>query len=118
MLEELTFTGRELLLAVVLATAVYLLEVVVFSRRRKSARHPATDARLAELQRQIDALRERLDAMEARPPADSALDVHKMVHAEAMRLAREGASARELAEQLGISRSEADLIIALHKINS
>lgn len=115
MLEDLTFTGRELLMAVVLATAVYLLEVLLFSRRRKSGARAETTASLGAIQQEIDALRARVDALELRPPADSALDTQKTIHAEAVRMARDGASPQELADQLGISRTEADLIIALHK---
>lgn len=115
MLENLTFTGRELLMAVVLATVVYLVEVLVFSRRRKSVGKADTEAKLAALQQEVEALRARVEALESRPPADSALDTQKTIHAEAVRMARNGATARELAEQLGISLTEADLIIALHK---
>jgi hypothetical protein len=119
MLDHLTFTGRELLifviLAVVLATVVYLLEVLLLSRRRKSVGRTGTHAGLAAMQEEIDTLKARIDALELRPPADSALDTQKTIHAEAVRMAREGASPQELADQLGISRTEADLIIALHK---
>lgn len=115
MLESLTFTGRELLMAVVLATVVYLLEVLVFSRRRKTGGGGDMAARLSGLQQEVDALKARIDALELRPPAESALDNQKIIHAEAVRMARNGATAQELADQLGISRTEADLIIALHK---
>ncbi len=115
MLENLTFTGRELLMAVVLATVVYLLEVWVFSRRRKSGDKGGADQRLNSLRDELEALKARIEALEARPPADSALDTQKTIHMEAVRMARNGASAQELAERLGISRTEADLIIALHR---
>lgn len=115
MLENLTFTGRELLMAVVLATVVYLLEVLLFSRRRKPGGGGEAERRLAAVQQEVENLKARLDALELRPPAESALDTQKVIHVEAVRMARNGASAKELAEQLGISRTEADLIIALHK---
>jgi DNA uptake protein ComE-like DNA-binding protein len=116
MLEHLTFTGRELLLAVVLATLVYLLEVWLFPRRRKVAQQDDMASRLNTMQQEMDALKVRVDVLEMRPPAESALDTQKTLHAEAVRMARNGASAQELAEHLGISRTEADLIIALQKI--
>ena len=53
--------------------------------------------------------------VELRPPADSSLDTQKSLHAEAIRMARKGALAQELVDQLGISLTEADLIVALQK---
>ena len=115
MLEELTFTGRELLIAVVLATAVYLFEVLLFSRRRKQREEGAHAARMDALQDEIEVLKTRLQALEARPPVESSLDTQALNYAEAVRLARVGASADELAASLGISRAEAELIIALRR---
>lgn len=118
MLEHLVFTGRDLLvvviLAVLLATVVYLLETLLFSRRRK----PALEQRLAAMQVELDALKARLEQLELRPPLNSALDTQASIYAEAMRLAREGLPAQEVAEHLGISRSEAELIIALQRSDS
>ena len=122
MLDHLTFSGRDLLvfviLAVVLATVVYLFEVLLFSPRRKPGPRPALNGRLELLQAELAALRERVERLEAKPPLESALDTQATTYAEAMRLAREGASAPELAGQLGISRSEAELIIALQHADS
>jgi hypothetical protein len=122
MLEHITLSGRELLifviLAAVLATVVYLLETLLFSRRRKPAASPALDARIEALQGELATLTARVESLEAKPPVESALDTQATTYAEAMRLAREGASAQELAGQLGISRSEAELIIALQRSDS
>lgn len=120
MLEQLTFTGSELLvfviLAVVFAMVIYLLETLLFSRRRKSA--PRSDARLDALQVELEAIKARLEVLEAKPPLESSLDTQALTYAEAMRLAREGVTASDLAGQLGISRSEAELIIALQHADS
>jgi hypothetical protein len=115
MIESLTFTGRELLMAIVLATVVYLLEVLVFSPRRKPPGLDALENRIQALQVEIDALKARLELLELHPPAESALDTHSAVHAEAVRMAREGATPAEMADRLGISRGEAELITALLK---
>ena len=123
MLENITINGRELLvfviLAVVFATVVYLLESVLFSRRRHPA-DPSADtaalaARITALEASLALQQERLERIEAKPPQDSALDTQANTYAEAMRMARAGASARELAGNLGISRSEAELIISLQR---
>ncbi|HNQ05285.1 MAG TPA: DUF2802 domain-containing protein [Thiobacillaceae bacterium] len=118
MLENLTFTARELLVAVVLASLVYLLEAVFFSRRRATRRENALQTRLDGIEEELAALRTRLESVELRPPVDSALDTQKAMYAEAIRMARAGTTAQELARQLGISLTEADLIIALHKDGS
>ena len=125
MLENFTFTGRELLLAVVLATLVYLLESWFFSRRRtsKAAVLSAESGdsggeRIAALEAEIEELKIRLNALEERPPAGSALDPRAATYADAQRMAREGTSAGEVASSLGISRSEAELIISLQRAES
>jgi hypothetical protein len=119
MLEHFTLNGSELLvfviLAVVLAMVLYLLEVLVFARRRKPAESPELARRIAALEGELAAFRQRLDNLEARPPVESALDTQATTYAEAMRLAREGVTAAEVAGQLGISHSEAELIIALQR---
>jgi len=118
MFDQLTFTGRELLIAVVLATVVYLIEVLLFSRRRPPVRDHALAKHLAELEEELIAMKVRLEVLEARPPVESALDTQSTTYAEAVRLAREGQSPQEMVERLGISRSEAELIVALNKAGS
>jgi hypothetical protein len=115
MLENLTFTGRELLLAVVLASVVYLLEVWLFSRRAKLRTTLVQETRLATLEAELAALKQRMLSFEERPLGGSAPDEDGARYADANRMAREGLPAQELAESLGISRSEAELIIALQR---
>jgi len=115
MLEQLSFSGRELLLAVVLATVIYLLEVLLFSRRARPRPDEALQRRVEALEHELAALKARTEQLETQPPAGSALDIQSSIHGEAVRMAREGASAQEMANSLGISRGEAELIIALHK---
>lgn len=113
MLENFIFTGRELLLAVVLATLVYLLEVWLLSRRGKPGRDVAV--RIAALEREVEVLKQRLQMLEDEPPVGSSLDSRTATYADAQRMAREGAPALELAGSLGISRGEAELIVALQR---
>lgn len=115
MLENFTFTGRELLLAVILASLVYLLEVWIFSRRGKGKSPPPFDTRVTALEAEIEALKQRLQALEDQPPTGSSLDSRAATYADAQRMAREGAAALEMASSLGISRGEAELIIALQR---
>jgi len=128
MLEQLSFTGRELLVAVVLATAVYLLEVLVFSRRRWRDAAPTRQLAEAAVAR-LEALEQRLEVLEARlaglaeqvPEAPSASVGHAgpgADYVEAMRRAGIGATPEQLADELGLSHGEAELIIALRRAES
>lgn len=122
-MDAIVLTWRELLIAVILATLVYLLEIAVFSRRRRAkgaAETPGQQAdALSELDRlrdELATLRQRLEGLEAR--LDSALTDKAAEHTpygRAVRLAREGYTAQELASRCGISRGEAELIIALNQ---
>jgi hypothetical protein len=112
MLDSLTFTGRELLLAIILATLVYLLEAWLFSRRRRARGESRLDSRIQALAAELDGLAQRLDALERKGGAEVE---EAGVYAEAVRLARNGLSAKEIAAQLGISLTEAELIIALKR---
>lgn len=119
MLEHTSFSGSELMvfiiLAVVLATVIYLLETLLFSRRRPAQAGAELRGRLESMSVELEQLKARLETLEARPPADSGLDTRASAYSEALRLAREGASAQEVAQQLGISRGEAELLLALRR---
>ena len=117
MLDQLTFTGRELLLAVVLATLVYLLEIWLFSRRSKGAARTELDKHMYELEKRISLLEKQVGAC-LEQSAELMPDIAFDAHAEAMRLVREGMSAQEVADRLNISLSEAELIIALMRAKS
>jgi len=116
---ELTITARELLMALLLGTLVYLIEGWLFSRRarrRGEQKHAdATDRALAEIHDEFRRIHQRLEALEATPPAGSALDEQATRQAEAVRLAQAGLGSQELATRLGMSLTEAELIVALHK---
>ncbi|HNA82273.1 MAG TPA: DUF2802 domain-containing protein [Thiobacillaceae bacterium] len=118
MLEDLTFSGKDLLIAVVLGTLVYLLETVLFSRRPRSKSDPEIPRRLDDMEAQLTGLKDRLEALEARPPVDSGLDTRGALYADALRMAMDGNQPQELVARLGISRGEAELIIALNKAES
>jgi len=122
-MDAIVLTWRELLIAVILATLVYLLEVAVFSRRRRAKGGGETPGQqadaLSELTRLRDELanlRQRLEGLEARlqsvPTEKAAEDTP---YGRAVRLARDGCTAQELASRCGISRGEAELIIALNR---
>jgi len=116
---ELTITWRELLIAVILATLVYLLESVLFARRRHAqppAAHHDQDAEIHKLRAEVVTLERRLDELEVKlgvaeqPEADNAHAAYDY----AVQYARQGMIAPEIAARCGISIDEATLIVAIH----
>jgi hypothetical protein len=123
---EITITWRELSIAVVLAVAIYLLEVVFFSRK---ARHQAESQEvLPKLQAEVETLKHRLGELEVRlgvaaelseaePAGREAVDKEPANDAYdyAVQYAREGMAAPDIAARCGISRDEAALIVAMQR---
>lgn len=121
---EFVVTWRELLIAVVLATAVYLFEVLLFSRRRRPGRaapagRPGTEAggELARLGEELAGLRRRVEVLEGQLSRDAMPGPMEedSAYGRAVRMAREGLPAQDVATRCGISRGEAELIIALNR---
>lgn len=121
-MDAIVLTWRELLIAIVLATLVYLLEVAVFSRLRRpkgqgeATMSDSTVQELSQLRAEVASLRQRLDSLEAQLKSAAANKAAEDTpYGRAVRLAREGLTAQELANRCGISRGEAELIIALNR---
>ncbi|TCS70140.1 uncharacterized protein DUF2802 [Sulfuritortus calidifontis] len=138
-LPPISINAEELLLAVVLATLIYLVEWLLFSRNRRSKAQPAVrvepqagnEAEVAMLKAQVLALSARLEILErelveqsarlgeAKPAAPrfggAREEAALSPYAQATQLARQGATASELTERCGISRGEAELIVALNQ---
>ncbi|HEX8978991.1 MAG TPA: DUF2802 domain-containing protein [Parasulfuritortus sp.] len=117
----LTITWPELLIALVLATVVYLMETLILSRRRKPRAAAETDLKneVHRLRAEVVALQRRLDEFEARTGVADAPDM-ETVHSTydyAVQYARQGMIAPEIAARCGISQDEATLIVALHRRN-
>lgn len=134
-MNAIVVTWRELLVVLVIVLAVYALEMWVLLRgvRRRSvaatevAPSPAATpvptasaepfAALA-LRGEVDALRGEVAQLRAQLDALTSPSVPPAAlspYAQAIHLARDGRAAAELAETCGISRSEAELIVALHQ---
>lgn len=117
---DITLTWRELLVAVFLATLVYLLEYAVFSRRRSRKtvdRDAAHVAELHALKDELSALKHRFDELEARIGATGAQEAGAAptIYDYALQYAKDGMPAQEIAGRCGISVSEATLIVAMHQ---
>jgi hypothetical protein len=131
-MESLVITWRELLIVVILVLAVYAAELVLFLRsggkRMKASlwrRGQEDEARpkwrelralrdeldlvkgdLADLQGEIKALKEQMAASGQTP------------YTQAIQMAKEGRDINEVAAACGISRGEAELIVAVHRHDS
>lgn len=117
---EILLTWRELLLAVILASLVYLLEYTLFSRWRARKGAPPSQAAHGEIQAlrdELAQLRQRLDTLESRNAANHAQEIDNLssIYEHALAYAREGLPAQEIAALCGISISEATLIVAMQQ---
>jgi hypothetical protein len=122
-METFVVTRWELLVAVVAVLAIHAAELMVLLRwpgvvglqRWKRGARSAADLvgqllrEIAELRRQVARLQGEVDKLRAAPqPAVSP-------YTQAIQMARRGAGASEVASGCGISRGEAELIVALHR---
>jgi len=122
-METFVVTRWELLIAVGAVLVIHAAELVVLLRwpgviglqRWKRGARSAADLvgqllrEIAELRRQVARLQGEVDKLRAAPqPAVSP-------YTQAIQMARRGAGASEVASGCGISRGEAELIVALHR---
>ena len=124
-MEALVVTWRELLVLVFAVLAIYLVELVVFLRwsgvrasgwwKRKvnasaeSARDEGLAREVGELRKQVAHLQGEVEKLQV-PPSVSVSPYNL-----AIQMARQGAAAGEVASGCGISRGEAELIVALYR---
>jgi hypothetical protein len=132
-LESFVITWRELLLVAVLVLAVYIAEMLLLMRsakprgwriwQRGAEAHAHAQAQVKNrdvqsleleftlLQERVDSLQKELDQMKAQQAA-----VTPYTHA--IQMAQQGLNVNEVAASCGISRGEAELIVALHRNQS
>lgn len=113
----MTLTWSQVLIVVLLAVGIYVIEMVSFMRAaRRQAVHEKRAAEsmdamakeLADLKARFEELRATTEGLRC-PPQTSGQ------YREAVEMAERGADAAKVAESCGISRAEADLIVALHR---
>ncbi len=121
--EALVVTWRELLVVVVAVLAIYVAEMLLLlrwsGRRVNSWVRPeassegqalnAVSLEIAELRSQVARLQGELDCLKSATP--SAVSPYN----QAIQMARQGLSASEVSSRCGISRGEAELIVALYR---
>jgi hypothetical protein len=124
--ESLVITWRELLVIVVAVLGVYAAELVLLLRwarqpgggkswKRGTPAGPdnhvlnGLSLEIGELRKQVARLQGEVEKLKsATPPAASPYN-------QAIQMARQGLSASEVASGCGISRGEAELIVALYR---
>jgi len=124
-MEALVITWRELLVVVVAVLVIYLVELLLLLRwsgtwgtwswRRKVNTSPdnSQDAgvvrEIGDLRKQVARLQGEVEKLQAAPVAS--VSPYNL----AIQMARQGAGAGEVATGCGISRGEAELIVALYR---
>jgi hypothetical protein len=124
-MEALVVTWRELLVVVIAVLAVYAVELVLLLRwsgrsgshgAKRSAKAGAEQRAVDGLTREVGELRKQVARLQAEvdklrtAPAGSVSPYNL-----AIQMARQGASANDVASGCGISRGEAELIVALYR---
>ena len=99
------------------AIGLYVVELFAFMRtaRRQAEQERRMLERLDAQAVETAALRERLDAVEAAVDSLRRAPQSSGQYREAVEMAERGLDAATVAENCGISRAEADLIVALYR---
>jgi Protein of unknown function (DUF2802) len=123
-MEALVVTWREVLVVVIAVLAVYVAELALLLRwsgrwgngakraARAGGEQRANDGltrEVGELRKQVARLQSEVDKLRATP--SGSVSPYNL----AIQMARQGASANDVASGCGISRGEAELIVALYR---
>ncbi len=114
-------TWKELLIAGIIVLAVYIAEMLLLMSSGKSAglrfwRRRAENRELAEMKNRLAALEIRLARLEeSGDSADTLGETASNSYGKAFSLAKQGMDVAQVAAACGISRSEAELIVAMQR---
>ncbi|MCC6531008.1 MAG: DUF2802 domain-containing protein [Burkholderiales bacterium] len=99
------------------AIGLYLIELLSFLRatRRQSLQERSAQARLDAMGVELAALREQVAGLSADVEAVRRAPQSSGQYREAVEMAERGLDAAAVADNCGISRAEADLIVALYR---
>jgi hypothetical protein len=119
-LGSLTLSWYQVLIIVAVGVGFYVLELVLFLRvaRRLSLGEASDHQRFESMAAQIAALREQTSSLATELAAVRRAPQSSGQYREAVEMAEQGSDAADVAENCGISRAEADLIVALHRSRS
>lgn len=123
-MESFVITWRELLIGAVLVLAVYIAEMLLLMRSakprgwrvwQKGAEADAKGRELQSLELDLTMLHEQVAKLQAEVEQLKTQQVVVTPYTHAIQMAQQGLDAGELSASCGISRGEAELIIALHR---
>jgi hypothetical protein len=124
-MEAFVVTWREVLVIVIAVLAVYVAELLLLLRwsgrsggrwSKKSAKPAAAHDGVEALAREVAQLREQVTRLQSDLEKTRAAQVATVSpYNLAIQMARQGASANDVASGCGISRGEAELIVALYR---
>jgi predicted RNase H-like nuclease (RuvC/YqgF family) len=127
-LESFIITWRELLIGAVLVLAVYIAEMLLLMRSAKprgwriwqrGAEAHAKSREVQSLELEFTQLLERVDRLQKElEQLKAAQQVAVTPYTQAIKMAQQGLDVNEVAISCGISRGEAELIVALHRNQS
>ena len=124
-MESFVITWRELLIGVVLVLAVYIAEMLLLMRSTKSkgwrlwqrgAEASMQHRELQSLELEVSQLHEQITQLQAEmEKLKTVQQMSASPYSQAVQLAQQGLDVNEVALRCGISRGEAELIVAMHR---
>jgi len=126
-LESFVITWRELLIGAVLVLAVYIAEMLLLMRSAKprgwriwqrGAEANAKSREVQSLELEFTQLQERVDRLQKELEQLKSQQAAVTPYTHAIQMAQQGLNVKEVAASCGISRGEAELIVAMHRNQS
>lgn len=126
-MESFVITWRELLIGLVLILAVYVAEMLLLMRSsktrgwrvwQKGAEANAKSREVQALEMDLTRLHEQVARLQDEIEQLKAQQVAVTPYTHAIQMAQQGLDVSEVAASCGISRGEAELIVALHRNHS
>ncbi len=123
-MESFVITWRELLIGAVLVLAVYIAEMLLLMRSakprgwrvwQKGAEAHAQSRELQALELELSQLHQQVNLLQTEVDQLKAQQVAVTPYTQAIQMAQQGLDVGEVAASCGISRGEAELIVALHR---
>jgi hypothetical protein len=116
-LGAISLTWAQVAVIALLAIGLYVLELLAFMRsaRRQADAERRTRERIDAQAAEIGSLRARLDNLDAAIDGLRRAPQSSGQYREAVEMAERGSDAATVADSCGISRAEADLIVALYR---